>query len=111
MLRITVHDAIDHVKLKLEGKLSGPWVADLDECWRATSPTLAGRELRLDLTAVDHIDTAGKYLLAPDEVGICPSRGAPFRGGPSGKGESAYAPVSAHSGSIVRRKLALGSTA
>src|SRR5271170_1311633 len=64
MLRITVEDAMDHVKLKLEGNLCGPWVTELEECWRATSPTLASRPLRLDLTAVSRIDNAGKYLLA-----------------------------------------------
>jgi ABC-type transporter Mla MlaB component len=64
MLRITVLDAIDHVKLKLEGNLCGPWVTELEECWRATSPTLASRQLKLDLTAVGRIDGAGKYLLA-----------------------------------------------
>lgn len=55
---------MDHVKLKLEGKLTGPWVTDLEECYRATSLMLAGRDLRVDLTAVGHIDSAGKYLLA-----------------------------------------------
>jgi ABC-type transporter Mla MlaB component len=64
MLRITMQDEMDHVKLKLEGNLSGSWVTELEECWRKTSRTLAGRELRLDLTAVGRIDAAGKYLLA-----------------------------------------------
>jgi anti-anti-sigma regulatory factor len=64
MLRVTVQDETDHIKLKLEGNLSGISVKELEECWRATSPGLAGRELRLDLTAVDRIDASGKYLLA-----------------------------------------------
>jgi ABC-type transporter Mla MlaB component len=63
MLRITVQDATHHVKLKLEGNLCGPWVTELEECWRATNPTLADRPLSLDLTAVSRIDAAGKYLL------------------------------------------------
>jgi hypothetical protein len=64
MLRITVEDATEHVRLKLEGNLCGPWVTELEECWRAATPTLAGRQLKLDLTAVSRIDCAGKYLLA-----------------------------------------------
>jgi ABC-type transporter Mla MlaB component len=64
MLRITVHDEPDKVRLKLEGNLVGPWVAELEETWRAAQLTLAGRALSLDVTAVGHVDSAGKYLLA-----------------------------------------------
>jgi ABC-type transporter Mla MlaB component len=64
MLRITVHDGPDHVRLKLEGSLTGTWVAELEDCWRATRGTLGSRALRLDLTAVQRVDRAGTYLLA-----------------------------------------------
>jgi ABC-type transporter Mla MlaB component len=64
MLKITVHAAADNVRLELEGNLVGPWVAELEEAWRAAQPTLAGRSLSLDVTAVGHVDSAGKYLLA-----------------------------------------------
>ena len=64
MLRITVRDEPDHVGLKLEGNLTGTWVAELEDSWRATRRTLAGRALRLDLTAVQRVDRAGTYLLA-----------------------------------------------
>jgi ABC-type transporter Mla MlaB component len=64
MLRITVHDGPDHISLKLEGALAGPWVAELEDSWRATRQTLEGRALRLDLTAVHRVDRAGGYLLA-----------------------------------------------
>jgi ABC-type transporter Mla MlaB component len=64
MLRITVQDEPEQVTLKLEGKLSGIWVAELEDSWRAVNSTLAGRSLRVDLTAVDRVDSAGNYLLA-----------------------------------------------
>jgi ABC-type transporter Mla MlaB component len=64
MLRITVQDEPDQVTLKLEGNLGGIWVAELEDSWRAANSTLAGRSLRLDLTAVDRVDNAGNYLLA-----------------------------------------------
>ena len=64
MLRITVHDGPDHVSLKLEGSLTGTWVAELEDCWRATRTILGGRALELDLTAVQRVDRAGTYLLA-----------------------------------------------
>jgi ABC-type transporter Mla MlaB component len=64
MLRITVHDTPQQVTLKLEGSLAGSWVMELEDCWRAASSNLASRQLGLDLTAVDNVDTAGRYLLA-----------------------------------------------
>lgn len=47
--------------LKLEGKLSGPWVEELDRCWREIS---ASRRVQLVLEAVTFIDSGGKKLLA-----------------------------------------------
>ncbi len=64
MLRITVHEEPDQVRLKLEGNLAGPWVAELEDAWRAAQPGLAGRSLSVDVAAVGYVDSAGKYLLA-----------------------------------------------
>lgn len=64
MLKITVQDAADGLWLQLEGKLAGAWVAELEDCWRTAALALRGRQLSVDLTCVDSIDAAGKYLLA-----------------------------------------------
>ncbi len=64
MLRITVQDESDKVTLKLEGNLDGIWVTELEESWRAAKSTFGNRSFRLDLTAVDCVDSAGNYLLA-----------------------------------------------
>ena len=64
MLRIVVGDGPCEVTLKLEGSLAGPWVAELEHAWRAARPGLNSRSLCVDLTAVDYVDDAGKYLLA-----------------------------------------------
>ncbi len=64
MLRIVVAEGPGQVTLKLEGTLAGPWVVELEHAWRAARSRLNGRSLRVDLTAVDHVDEAGKYLLA-----------------------------------------------
>lgn len=64
MLRITVQDRPERVTLKLEGQLIGAWVGELENSWRATNSVLYGRSLCLDLNAVNHVDGAGKYLLA-----------------------------------------------
>lgn len=64
MLRITVHEAPRALTLQLEGRLAGPWVREVDECWRGA---LAGRRkptLRVDLTEVTSVDAAGQACLA-----------------------------------------------
>jgi ABC-type transporter Mla MlaB component len=64
MLRITVHETLQQITLKLEGSLTGSWVMVLEDCWRVASSNPAGRLLGLDLTEVDNVDSAGTYLLA-----------------------------------------------
>ena len=64
MLRITVHDKPGALTFQLEGRLAGPWVRVLEECWQST---LAGRRVRtllLDLTEVTSVDAAGRACLA-----------------------------------------------
>ncbi len=64
MLRITLRDAGDRIYLELEGGLSGAWVPELEDCWQTSVPNLDGRELWVDLSGVDCVDAAGRYLLA-----------------------------------------------
>ena len=64
MLRITVHDNPESLTFQLEGRLVGPWVRELEDCWQKA---LAGHRrpaVRVDLTGVTSIDAAGKELLA-----------------------------------------------
>lgn len=63
MLRITVHDNPESLTFQLEGALAGPWVRELEECWRRT---FAGRRsaVRFDLAGVTSIDAAGRDFLA-----------------------------------------------
>jgi hypothetical protein len=64
MLRFTVHATPESLTFQLEGRLTGPWVRELEDCWQRT---LAGRRkpvLRFDLTGVTFIDAAGKAFLA-----------------------------------------------
>src|ERR1017187_41000 len=39
MLKITLHDSAREFRLKLEGRLSGPWVNELEQCWKTASST------------------------------------------------------------------------
>lgn len=61
MLRITISGDSETKHCKLEGKLAGPWVVELDQCWRTE---LAGAAaLTVDLSGVSYIDDAGKAQL------------------------------------------------
>ena len=64
MLRITTNDHPRVLTLRLEGRLEGPWVLELEHCWRhalngGNTPTV-----RVDLSDVTYIDAAGKARLA-----------------------------------------------
>lgn len=63
MLKITVHPAPSGSTIKVEGRLAGPWVEELERCWRAMAEPDPGRVM-LDLTGVTFIDCEGKALLA-----------------------------------------------
>jgi ABC-type transporter Mla MlaB component len=64
MLRITVHKNPESLTFQLEGKLAGPWVRELEECWRSILASQRKPVLRFDLIGVTYIDAAGKAYLA-----------------------------------------------
>jgi hypothetical protein len=51
------------IGFRIEGRLAGPWVAELDRVWRETIPSLGGRTVRLDLCDLMYTDEAGKETL------------------------------------------------
>jgi ABC-type transporter Mla MlaB component len=63
MLRITTHSTVDSLTFQLEGRLVGPWVAELRDCWRRTASD-GKRAVHIDLRAVTYVDAAGEALLA-----------------------------------------------
>lgn len=63
MLRITSHEKNGNICLKLEGTLKGAWVPEMERCWRKAASD-RNKALIVDLTDVEFVDTAGKYLLA-----------------------------------------------
>ena len=58
-LRITVEENTGAMTIKLEGRVTGPWVAELDRLWLQASPTLGSRQLSLDLRETTYADTGG----------------------------------------------------
>jgi hypothetical protein len=63
MLRITVHDSPRTLTFQLEGRLAGPWVRELEACWRSAPASQPEPIVRVDLTGVTFIDAAGKACL------------------------------------------------
>ena len=51
------------MKLTLEGRLAGPWVAELDKAWRETAPRLGTKTLLLNLHDLTFSDEEGKQVL------------------------------------------------
>src|SRR5580692_12144667 len=60
MLRITIDKKRGKTVLSVEGRLAGPWVGALEQCWRERTP---GEKFSVDLCGVSFIDPAGKVLL------------------------------------------------
>jgi hypothetical protein len=60
MLKITTQHGASHTVFELEGKLAGPWVDELKDCWEKAA---GGRTVRILLCAVTFVDAEGKGLL------------------------------------------------
>ena len=63
MLRITVHEDQTMRTIKLEGKIGGAWVEELERTWIALGPPLGSKKLQLDLRDVTFADGNGRKLL------------------------------------------------
>jgi hypothetical protein len=64
MLRITTHENGRFFTFQLEGKLAGPWVQVLRDCWEHHTVPPGGAPVHVDLRAVTFVDDAGRALLA-----------------------------------------------
>ncbi len=62
MLRITVEENAERTVLKLEGKLAGPYVGELERCCEAERAR--HHRLAINLAEVSFIDARGKQALA-----------------------------------------------
>jgi outer membrane protein len=62
MLRITIENWDGITRLELAGKLKGAWVPELERCWLELENKPG--KIVVDLSEVDYIDSAGRYLLA-----------------------------------------------
>jgi outer membrane protein len=63
MLRITTEKKRGKMFLGVEGRLAGPWVAALEQCWRELHAASPKEKFHIDLCGVSFIDAGGKVLL------------------------------------------------
>src|ERR1700720_2886810 len=63
MLRITTERKRGKTVLDVEGRLAGPWVGTLEQCWRELRAVSPSEKFHIDLCGVSFIDAAGKVLL------------------------------------------------
>ena len=76
MLKVTVERGDKVATLKLEGKLSGPWVDEAAKAWSDVIGGIAAKDVIVGLSGVTFIDEEGKKLL-----GQMLRRGAQLRDG------------------------------
>jgi len=63
MLRITLDQKSDLARLKLDGKIIGPWVNELKVSWSDLKKSNPGQPVVVDLTDVTFVDADGRDLL------------------------------------------------
>jgi len=63
MLRITVQESEKAQSIKLEGKIVGPWVEELNSTWHSLKRSPGAMEVCLDLRGVSFVDAKGRQLL------------------------------------------------
>jgi anti-anti-sigma regulatory factor len=62
VLKITTRTDASKIIFELEGQLAGPWVQELEECWRKAASS--DQSVRIMVCAVTFMDDNGKALLA-----------------------------------------------
>lgn len=63
MLKITIEKNSRSTTLRVEGRLTGPWVGELERTWRSVTCDPADGRVSVDLTDVTFVGEEGKNLL------------------------------------------------
>ena len=63
-LRITINEKPDATTLRLDGRVVGPWVDELDRVWRSLAGGLGSKKFVVDLCGVSHVGLNGRQVLA-----------------------------------------------
>jgi hypothetical protein len=63
MMKVTIHVGAGVVRLEVEGRLVGDWVAELEKAWTDARRRVAAGHITVDLNAVSYVDAVGRVLL------------------------------------------------
>lgn len=63
MLRITIENNLEAAAIKLEGKLAGAWVDEVERTWYSVKSDHSPKTIAIDLCDVTFIDAEGRKLL------------------------------------------------
>ena len=64
MLQVIVADGGDRITFKLEVKLNGPWVGEVEQCWLTMIGADPTQTMQIDLTDIAFVAPEGRALLA-----------------------------------------------
>jgi len=64
MFRIHTQREAESTNLTIEGKLMGPWVTELEKCWRDEINAEPVKPIVVILAAVSFVDASGRDLLS-----------------------------------------------
>jgi anti-anti-sigma regulatory factor len=62
-LRISIEQTTVSVVITLEGRIAGPWAAELGRSWSELTPPLGTRSLMIDLRNATYADATGLKVL------------------------------------------------
>lgn len=63
-LKITVREESNATTLRLDGRVAGPWVGELDRTWRSLPSSPGPKRVVVDLCGVTDMDVNGRRVLA-----------------------------------------------
>jgi len=63
MMKVQTKDLDGSLVLQVEGRLAGPFVTELEDCWHAVRACHPDRQIALDVKYVTCVDRAGRRLL------------------------------------------------
>lgn len=63
MLRITIDETSEAIAIRLDGRVTGPWAAELNKAWAEAAPRRGTKKVSLDLRNVTFMDEKGKLVL------------------------------------------------
>ncbi len=64
MFRIHTQPGAESTSFTIEGKLMGPWVTELEKCWRDEINAEPSKPIVVNLAAVSFVDASGRDLLS-----------------------------------------------